>query len=83
VLAFLVLLCGIPAERRRWKGFLGMALVLLVLASGTIACGGAGSGGGGGGGSGNPGTTPGNYIITVTGTIGTLTRESTLTLTVK
>lgn len=84
VLAFLVLFCGIPAERRKWKGFLGMAFLLMVLARGVIACGGGGggSGGGGGGGGGNLGTTPGNYTITVTGTTGTLTHTCTFTLTV-
>jgi hypothetical protein len=49
------------------------------------SCGGGGGGGGGGGPS-NPGTTPGGYILTVTGTAGSgssaLSHSVTLTLNV-
>jgi hypothetical protein len=54
-----------------------MFAFLMFLTTGLISCGGGGSGGGGGGGGGtgptNPGTTPGTYVITVTGTQGSVT----------
>jgi len=53
----------------------------LILA-GALGCGGHSQSGGGGGG-GNPGTTPGTYTITVTGTAGSLTEQATLTLSVQ
>jgi hypothetical protein len=68
---------------RRQKGvriaILGALLGLLV------ACGGGTTGGSGGGGSGasHPGTTPGNYTITVTGAVGSVTRTTEAVLTVK
>jgi hypothetical protein len=65
-------------HRRR---LLPMLLVLVGLNSGLIAC------GGGGGGSTctvqSPGTTPGNYIITVTGTSGSITTNGSVSLTVR
>jgi N-acetylneuraminic acid mutarotase len=62
-----ILLVGIPVRRRRWWSILGM-LVLFSVLGGALGCGGSGNGGGGGGG-GNAGTTPGTYIITVTGSL--------------
>jgi hypothetical protein len=52
-------------------------LAAALLAAAFVACGGGGSGGGGGGGGGgtNPGTPPGNYTITVTGTWGSITQS--------
>jgi hypothetical protein len=82
-LGFLLLL-GIRG-RKRYLSFLG-GLVLLVAATQAISgCGGGGGGnnGGGSGGGGTPGTTPGNYTITVTGTSGNLVKTSIITLTVK
>jgi len=75
---------GIPARRRRWRGWLGMLALLVVLASGALACGGGVStGGGGGGGKSTPGTTPGAYTITVTGTSGSITSTTTVNLIVQ
>jgi parallel beta-helix repeat protein len=68
-----------------WRGRLAMLLLLVGLTSGTMACSDS-SGGGGGGGTCTAltsGTTPGNYIITVTGISGTTTATSNLSLTVQ
>ncbi|HKR25820.1 MAG TPA: SBBP repeat-containing protein [Acidobacteriaceae bacterium] len=87
-LAMLVLF-GIPARRRTWRGMLSMIAILFIGAA--IGCGGGGGGGGnnaggtGGTGSGNPGTTAGTYTITVTGTdaaTGKITATTTVTVTV-
>jgi hypothetical protein len=77
----LVLACAlffwIPKKRRSW---LAMFLLLVFLGSmAGMACG----GGGGGGNNGNPGTTPGTYTVTVTGTSGSLSHNTTVTLTVQ
>jgi hypothetical protein len=61
VLAFLLFL-GIPARRRSWRSMLGVLVLMVVL--GSLA----GCGGGGSITTGNSGTTPGNYIFTVTAT---------------
>jgi hypothetical protein len=65
---------------------LGMFAFLVFLTTGLISCGGGGSGGGGGGGGTgptNPGTTPGAYVISVTGTQGAVTATTNVTLTVQ
>ena len=55
--------------RRRRGTWVILGLLVLVVSAGMAACGGGGSAFGGGGGvSANPGTTVGNYTITVTGT---------------
>ena len=77
-----ILLVGIPARRRRWWRILGMVVLLFSIAGGALGCGGSGNGGAGGGG-GNPGTTPGTYLVTVTGTSGTITQTGTLSLIVR
>jgi len=60
---------------------LGITVLLLFVAVSAIGCGGGGSnGGGGGGGGGNPGTTPGSYLITITGTSGIITEQGTVNL---
>lgn len=69
-----------PSRRRRWRTMLGLALFFVALTNGLLACGGGGSTSTGG--SGITGTTPGNYTITVTGTSGTLTATTTISLTV-
>ena len=72
-----ILLIGIPARRRSWRTILGMLALLVAFAGGVLACGGGGSG------TIYPGTTPGNYTITVTGTSGTATATGTISLTVQ
>ena len=83
VSAALALLCifalGLPMQKRRWGT--AFALVVLAAASAVAGCGG---GGGGGGGGGNPGTTPGAYVVTITGTSGSTTAPTkTFTITVQ
>ncbi|MEI9968080.1 MAG: hypothetical protein WDM87_05440 [Terracidiphilus sp.] len=60
--------------------FAGLAILI---AGGVTACGGSGGTGGGGGGGGNPGTTSGQYTITVDGTSGSTIVTNTITLTVQ
>jgi len=79
-LAGLLLLIS-PSQRRRWRTMLGVLVFLAALTSGLLACGG-GSTPSGGGGTTTPGTTAGAYTITVTGTSGTLTATTTVSLTV-
>ena len=69
VLAFLLFL-RIPARRRSWQSLIGMRMLVVMVALGTISgCGGGGGGSGaGGGGTTTPGTTAGAYTFTVTGT---------------
>ena len=75
-----ILFLATPGRGYR-RRLLPMLLVLVGLNSGLIAC------GGGGGGSTctvqSPGTTPGNYIITVTGTSGSITTNGSVSLTVR
>jgi hypothetical protein len=54
-----------------------MLALLVAFAGGVLACGGGGSG------TIYPGTTPGNYTITVTGTSGMKTATGTISLTVQ
>lgn len=65
----------------------GRLAILCSLLGFLVACGGGtsgGSGGSGGGvGAGHPGTTPGNYTITVNGAVGSVTRTAEVVLTVK
>jgi trimeric autotransporter adhesin len=62
---------------------LGILVLLFSITCGVFACGGSSIDGGGGGGGGNPGTTAGNYTITVTGISGAITEEGTVSLTVQ
>jgi hypothetical protein len=65
------------------RTLLGMFAFLTFLTTGLISCGGGGGGGGGGTGPTNPGTTPGAYVISVTGTQGAITATTNVTLTVQ
>jgi hypothetical protein len=72
------------ARRNTLRALLGVAMLLVALTVGAVACGSGGnSGGGGGGGGGNSGTTAGTYTITVTGISGSTTETGTVTLTVQ
>jgi uncharacterized repeat protein (TIGR03803 family) len=75
----LVLLVGIPPRARTVQTRLSILIFLMIFIGGFVACGGSG----GVGGSGNPGTTPGVYTVTVTGTSGSATANGTVTLTVQ
>jgi N-acetylneuraminic acid mutarotase len=77
-LACIIMLVGVPARRRRWWEILGMIVLLFSVVG--LGCGGSGNSGGGGG---NSGTTPGAYVITVTGNSGSITQEGTVSLTVQ
>jgi hypothetical protein len=80
-----VLLAWIPRRRCASRWLAGLVALALVLGSATACGGGGGNGGGGGGGGGGTivGTTPGSYMITVTGTSGSMTQTCTVTLTVQ
>jgi len=79
-LAGMLFIC-LSARRRNMCSILGITVLLLFVAVSAIGCGGGGSnGGGGGGGGGNPGTTPGSYLITITGTSGIITEQGTVNL---
>ncbi len=83
VLALLVFF-GIPSRRRSWRAML--SILIAMVAIGTLAsCGGSGSGGGGGGTTTIPGTTPGTYTFSVSGTgndPANTTEATTFTITV-
>jgi Chitobiase/beta-hexosaminidase C-terminal domain len=72
-----ILLVGVPVRRRRWWSTPGMLVLFFSVLGGALGCGGSGGGGA------NPGTTPGSYIITVTGTSGNITQQGTVSLTVQ
>jgi uncharacterized repeat protein (TIGR03803 family) len=76
-LAFVILI-GFPVQRRREHIRLGILVFLMIFIGGLIAC-----GGGGGSGPGHPGTTPGAYVVTVTGTSGSATATGAVALTVQ
>ena len=80
-----IVLWLVPVRRRLWRNLIMFAALAILIAGGVSACGGSGgtSGGGGGGGGGNPGTTSGQYTITITGTSGATTVTNTITLTVQ
>jgi hypothetical protein len=69
---------GIPARRRSWRSMLGIIVAMAVIGV-LSSCGGSG---GGGGGQTIPGTTAGNYTVTVTGTSGSITQSTPVTVVV-
>jgi hypothetical protein len=77
----LVLLVGAPALGRSGRTRLGILIFLMIFICSFMACGGSGSTEGGG--SSNPGTTPGAYTVTVTGTAGSTVATSTVALIVQ
>ena len=72
-----VLVFGIPAKRRRLAVALTLITIALILAA--VGCGGSSSGGGGGG----NGTLPGTYVMSVTGTDGTMSHMANVSVTVQ
>lgn len=72
-----ILLLATP-RRRSWRRWIATSLLLTGLSIGAAAC-----GGGSGTCTGQSGTTPGNYIMTVTGTSGSMTANGTVNLTVQ
>jgi hypothetical protein len=60
------------SRRRGWRALLGLFIFLALLTGGVLSC--------GGGGISNPGTTAGDYTVTVTGTSGTLTAQTTVSI---
>ena len=79
-LAFALFFC-IPARRRAWRNLLGLFLLLAAFTSAITACGGSGSGCGAT--VIHPGTTTGSYVVTVTGTSGSLSTTTTFAVTVQ
>jgi subtilase family serine protease len=79
----LVLLFGIPGRRRRVRNLLGMAALAVALVSGMASCGGGASGTKVCSTTVLPGTTPGLYIVTVTGTSGATQATGAVSLTVQ
>jgi hypothetical protein len=77
-LACLLLVC-IPVRRRRWLAL--PALLALLCASAGMGCGGGQSGGTGP--PPNPGTTAGNYTITISAVSGSTTETGSVALTVQ
>ena len=69
---------GITSRKKKLWGFLLGCLLFSTLII-LPACGGSGSGGGGG----HPGTPAGTYTVTVTGTSGSLTHNTTVSLIVQ
>ncbi len=77
-----ILFLWIPRGRRSLRNILGAIALLTVLTTGLLACGGGTSTGGSSGTTAQSGATPGNYVITVTGTSGSVTATGTVNLTV-
>jgi hypothetical protein len=75
-----LLLFVIPVRRRRLGKMLGVLVFFAILTGGFVGCGGGGSKGGG---TGNPGTTAGNYTVTVTAISGNTTTQGTVSVTVQ
>jgi uncharacterized repeat protein (TIGR03803 family) len=71
----------IPIPRRTRRKRVGSLLLLMILAFGLPSCG--GGTGSSSPSSSSPGTTPGSYVVTVTGTSGSITAMGTVSLTVQ
>ena len=81
-----ILLFVMPTCLRRSRTTLGVIVLFALMAAGLVSCGGGSGGGssnnGGGGGTSNPGTAAGTYTVTVTGTAGSTSEATTVSLTV-
>jgi hypothetical protein len=73
-----VALFGVPFRRRKWQTMLGLVLLCAAF-MGVTGCGGGSSSGA----STNSGTTAGAYVVTVTGTSGTITQTAQVAVTVQ
>lgn len=78
-----LLLFGMPARRLDWRRTLGLLLLLVAFAGTAIACGSGSKTTTGPTQPANPGTTAGNYTVTITGTSGSTTVTTPFTLTVQ
>jgi len=79
-----IVLIATPMRRGGARRLFGMVVLLIVAMAAMEACGGGNSGGGGGGGGQSiPGTTAGNYTVTVTATSGSTVSTGTVALTVE
>lgn len=76
-LACLLIFC-IPARGRRWPSTFAIAVLLAGVAGGILACGGTSSSN-----KSSPGTTAGDYTVTVTGTSGMTVASGKITVTIK
>lgn len=74
-----IIFLGIPRRERDWRSRFGMSVLAIILSGGMLGCG----GGGNSTSINNPGTTAGTYTVTVTGTSGTTTVMSTITVQVQ
>jgi N-acetylneuraminic acid mutarotase len=75
-----LLLCGIPVRWSRVRTLLGLLVFFAILAGGIAGCG--GKSGNTNQSTGNPGTTTGNYTVTVTATSGATNAQTTVSVTV-
>ncbi|HEX5234471.1 MAG TPA: Ig-like domain repeat protein [Silvibacterium sp.] len=76
-----LLFFGIPARRRSWRSILAVLVFAGIVGMG-IGCGSSGGNKGSGGGGTTGGTSTGAYVLTVTGTSGSLSETTTVNLTV-
>ncbi len=72
-----LLLIGVPKQARRGRAVLG-AMLMVLLCSAMMACGGSGGNNTGPTAPTDPGTTPGYWKVTITGTSGTTTATCTI-----
>jgi subtilase family serine protease len=78
-----VVLFGFGGRRRSWRIYIGMLLMLVAVSSAVAACGGGGSSVSTPTPTPTPGTTPGSYVVTVTGTSGGIAANTSLSLVVQ
>lgn len=71
------LIFGLSTKRGRWRSMFWLSALLVILLGSVQACGGIGAGG-----QSSPGTTVGDYTVTVTGTSGALQQTTIFTITV-
>ncbi len=72
-----VLLFGLPRRRRKWQTLLSLLVLSVIAATAAIGCGGTPAVNTSGG------TTAGAYTVTITGTSGSMTAKTTVSVTVQ